>query len=175
MRGTPARQACRVPTLRSGAAPLCPATRHIRNTSVCRASGPCGIRAATTSGRRVNPFRPRRAAAYRPRVRPGFPRPPSSMMRPAEYGGTSCETCAVCAVAHLITLYGLRAHPSRRALRARARLRLSRRDALRSARQKSVRFFFFSRLFYWRLKKKRKPERLDTGGTSAVHAQVERY
>ena len=37
------------------------------------------------------------------------------MMKPADYGGTSRETCAVCAVAHLVTLCGLRAHPSRQA------------------------------------------------------------
>ena len=37
------------------------------------------------------------------------------MMRPADDGGTSRETCKVCAVAHLVTLCGLRAHPSRQA------------------------------------------------------------
>ena len=82
-----------------------------------RASGPCGIRAATTTGRRVHPCRlapcggiPTARASH-----PGYPRPPSSMMKPAEYGGTSRETCAVCAFAHLVTLCGLRAHPSRHA------------------------------------------------------------
>ena len=35
-------------------------------------------------------------------IRPGSPRPPSSMMKPAVDGGTPRETCAVCAVAHLV-------------------------------------------------------------------------
>ena len=37
-------------------------------------------------------------------IRPGHPRPPSSMMRPAGYVGTSRETCSVCAVAHVVTI-----------------------------------------------------------------------